>query len=183
MTSTTLRAAMAAEDMELVQYGDGHLNWTESTMDTPPIYFGGPYGTKQVMEIPDAYYGPGAEIVHLANSRWIDENKPAGIYSYAMGYYCDLDTPIDETIADEIISLLRGLSDYPVICDQTHSDLEDELLRDFISRDKPSDCPLSGVELTDLFYGSVLSGYEDYSGGQCWIDDGWHDEIHPECAA
>ena len=181
--STSLRAAMAAEDMELVQYGDGHLNWTESTLDTPPVYFGGPYGSKQSIEIPLAYYGPGAEAVHLANSRWIDENTPVGIFSYSMGYYCDLDTPIDETDADEIISLLRGLADYPVICDQTLSELEDELLRDFIGRDMPSDCPLSGDELTALFYESDLSGDESYDDGQCWIADGWHGEIHPGCAA
>lgn len=113
----------------------------------------GPRGVEEFVEIPHTHTGYGASAIELSNDRYLESDTEMwgrlNIDNHgAMFWYANVRDYTTEQW-EELEELVTGLNDYPLLCDQTHSEVDQELRELYIQDCLPYDTDVTADEFLD----------------------------------
>lgn len=139
----------------------------------------GPRGVEEFVEIPHTHTGYGASAIELSNDRYLESDTEMwgrlNIDNHGtMFWYANV---LDYTAEqwEELEELVTGLTDYPLLCDQTHSEVEQELIYEYVEWALPHDTDVTADEFLDASL--ELDIYVEPDGDTYYISEEDFDEV------
>lgn len=133
----------------------------------------GPRDVDEFVEIPHTHTGYGASAVELSNDRYLEsDSEMIGRLNLdnhgTMFWYANVRDYTDEQW-EELEELVTGLNDYLLLCDETHSEVEQELMYEYVKDALPYD---TDVTADDFFFASLELGiYVEPDGDTFFITE------------
>lgn len=113
----------------------------------------GPRGVEEFVEIPHTHTGWGVSAIELSNDRYLESDREMlgrlNLDNHdTMFWYAIVRDYTDEQW-EELEELVADLNNYPLLCEQTHSEVEQELMHEYVERALPYDTDVTADEFLD----------------------------------